>query len=117
MPGQTPDERAESAARLAEQGFTGVKLHLGHGAAEDIATVAAIREATIRPALAELAGSGADAIVQVGTDLAMARLADEAERWLGVPVVAVNAAMLWHALRACGVHDQRPGYGTLLRAH
>ncbi len=61
--------------------------------------------------------AGVEAIVQVGTDLAMVRQADEAERWLGLPVVVINAALLWHALRACGVADQLRGAGTLLREH
>ena len=55
-----------------------------------------------------------DAIVQVGTNLAMARLAAEAERWLGKPVVAINTATYWHALRANGIKDQAPGFGRLL---
>jgi maleate isomerase len=79
--------------------------------------LASVDEATIRPALMELAEAGVEAIVQVGTDLVMARLADEAERWLGKPVVAINAAMLWHALRARGIADQFPGFGALLREH
>jgi maleate isomerase len=67
--------------------------------------------------LQDLCGAGADAIVQVGTDLVMTRLADEAERWLGRPVVAVNAAMLWHALRTSGMSDQMRDVGSLLREH
>jgi len=39
----------------------------------------------------------------VGTNLSMVRLADEAERWLGKPVLAINAATLWHALRSNGI--------------
>ena len=70
-----------------------------------------------RPALRALADAGVEAIVQVGTDLAMVCLADEAERGLGLPVVAINAALLWHALRAGGVADQLRGAGTLLREH
>jgi maleate isomerase len=58
-----------------------------------------------------------DAIVQVGTDLVMTQLADEAERWLGKPVIAITAAMLWHALRASGMADQMHGLGSLLRDH
>ena len=41
----------------------------------------------------------------------MVKLADEAERWLGKPVLAINAAMLWHALRARGIHDRVSGFG------
>jgi maleate isomerase len=47
----------------------------------------------------------------------MTQLADEAERWLGKPVIAITAAMLWHALRASGMADQMHGLGSLLRDH
>lgn len=47
----------------------------------------------------------------------MLRLADEAERWLNKPVIAINAATLWHALRTCGFADQMQGFGALLREH
>jgi maleate isomerase len=65
----------------------------------------------------DLCDAGAQAVVQLGTDLVMVQLADEAERWLGRPVLAVNAAMLWHALRARGIQDRLPGFGSLLREH
>jgi maleate isomerase len=79
--------------------------------------IAQVDEAALRGALQELLGPDIDAIVQVGADLAMARLADEAERWLGIPVIASNSVMLWHALRACGIADQVRGFGVLLREH
>jgi maleate isomerase len=47
----------------------------------------------------------------------MTHLADEAERWLGKPVLSVNAAMLWHALRACNITDRLFGLGSILREH
>ena len=100
---------------FAESGYEVVTLH--RLAAASALAIAALDEATIRPALRALADAGVEAIVQVGTDLAMVRLADEAERWLGLPVIAVNAALLWHALRACGVADQLRGAGMLLREH
>jgi maleate isomerase len=55
--------------------------------------------------------------VQIGTNLSMVRLADEAERWLGKPVLAINAVTLWHALRTSGIPDQMRGFGSLLREH
>jgi maleate isomerase len=79
--------------------------------------IAMVDEATIRKALRDLSDQGAEAIVQVGTDLAMTRLADEAERWLGKPVLAVNAAVLWHALRAREITDRLFHSGTILREH
>ena len=100
---------------FAESGYEVVTLH--RLAAASALAIAALDKSTIRPALRALADAGVEAIVQVGTDLAMVRLADEAERWLGQPVLAINAAMLWHALRASGVADQLRGAASLLREH
>ncbi|MSO76789.1 MAG: arylmalonate decarboxylase [Alphaproteobacteria bacterium] len=74
-------------------------------------------EAVMRAAIQEVNESNPDAIVQVGTNLAMARLADEAERWLGKPVIAINTAIYWYALRANGIADRMPGWGALMRDH
>jgi maleate isomerase len=71
-------------------------------------------EATLRDAILEVNAPDVDAIVQVGTNLAMARLAAEAERWLGKPVIAINTATYWHALRANGITDKVSGFGRLL---
>lgn len=76
--------------------------------------IAEVTEATLRGALRELDGDDVDAIVQVGTNMCMARLAGEAERWLGKPVVAINTATYWHGLRGCGIADKVYGYGRLL---
>ena len=65
----------------------------------------------------DLNGPDVEAIVQVGTNLSMVRLADEAERELGKPVIAINAATMWHALRTNGISDQLQGFGSLLREH
>jgi maleate cis-trans isomerase len=54
-----------------------------------------------------------DAIVQVGTNLSMVGLAAEAERWLHKPVIAINAATWWMALRANGIEDKFYGYGRM----
>jgi len=55
-----------------------------------------------------------DALVQVGTNLSMVKLAAAAEFWLGKPVIAINAATYWHALRANGIADRITGFGRLL---
>ena len=69
---------------------------------------------TLRTALRELDGDDIDAIVQVGTNLSMVKLAAAAEMWLGKPVIAINTATYWHALRANGIHDRMDGFGRLL---
>jgi maleate isomerase len=79
--------------------------------------IAEVTERELIDALREVDGPDVDAIVQVGTNLSMLRLADEAERWLDKPVVSINGATLWHALRANGIDDQFDGFGTLLREH
>ena len=67
-----------------------------------------------RDALKQLDGDDIDAIVQVGTNLSMVRFAAAAELVLGKPVIAINTATYWHALRACGINDKRQGFGKLL---
>jgi maleate isomerase len=71
-------------------------------------------ETAIRDAIVEVGGSEADAVVVVGTNLPMAQVAMMAEFWLGKPVIALNTATYWHALRTCGVHDKVQGFGRLL---
>ncbi len=79
--------------------------------------IAAVTPAQCRDAIRGLDGDDVDAIVQVGTNLSMVRLAAAAELWLGKPVVAINTATYWHALRTSGIADQTPGFGRLLEAH
>ena len=76
--------------------------------------IAQITEARCREVLRQLEGPDVDAIVQVGTNLSMVRLAAAAELWLGKPVIAINTATYWHALRANGIQDRIPGFGRLL---
>jgi maleate isomerase len=71
----------------------------------------------LRRVLRELDGPDIDAIVQCGTNLSMIRLAEEAEGWLGKPVIAINTATLWHAYRKNGFQDRVYGFGSLLRDH
>ena len=68
----------------------------------------------MREALHTLDGDHVDAIVQIGTSLSMVRLAAAAEMWLGKPVIAINTATYWHALRANGIADRMDGFGRLL---
>lgn len=106
---------AEREARqyFDESGYD-IVANASLGAANGTAT-ASIDEPALIAALQSLDLRGVDAIVQCGTNLSMLRLADEAERWLSTPVVAINAATAWHAFRASGIDDQFDGYGTLLR--
>jgi maleate isomerase len=70
-----------------------------------------------RQAILQLDGDDVDAIVQVGTNLSMIRMAAAAELFLGKPVIAINTATYWHALRALGLQDKKAGFGTLMEFH
>lgn len=98
-----------------EAGFEVVKL-IGLKCESPVA-IAHISEDQLKDAIQAVNGPEVEAVVQVGTNLAMARLAPEAERWLGKPVIAINTAIYWHALRQSGIPDKIPGWGPLLERH
>jgi maleate isomerase len=78
--------------------------------------IAEVPPDALRAPLIELNGNGrdVDAIIQVGTNLSMVRLAAAAELWFGKPVIAINTATYWHALRQNGITDKIIGLGRLL---
>jgi maleate isomerase len=71
----------------------------------------------LRDAIVKVNRGKVDAIVQVGTNLAMAEVAAMAEFWLDKPVIAINTATYWYALREYGIKDQIHGWGSLLAEH
>ena len=76
--------------------------------------IATIPVSTIRDTFRALDGPDVDAIIQVGTNLSAVRLCAAAELWLGKPVIAINTATYWHALRSVGIADKIAGHGRLL---
>ena len=76
--------------------------------------IAEVPPSALREKLVKLSGKDVDAIVQVGTNLSMVRLAAAAEMWLGKPVIAINTATYWHALRQSKIMDKIWGLGRLL---
>jgi maleate isomerase len=79
--------------------------------------IAHATDAMCREAIRQIDGDDVDAIVQVGTNLSMIRLAAAAELFLGKPVIAINTATYWHALRAVGITDRKAGFGSLMEHH
>ena len=73
-----------------------------------------VREKQLMDALLELNEHDVEALVQCGTNLAMARLAGEAEKWRKKPVIAINTATYWYAMRANGMDDVIEGFGSLM---
>jgi maleate isomerase len=76
--------------------------------------IAHVSEKELRDAINEVNDPSVEAIVQVGTNLAMARVAGIAEFWLDKPVIAINTATYWWALRQNGIEDKIQGFGSLL---
>lgn len=72
---------------------------------------------TIRAAFLAVDGPDVDALIQCGTNLEAIAVAAELEKELGKPVIAINVATIWHALRANGIDDKVVGHGSLLELH
>ncbi len=79
--------------------------------------IAETGEREVVDALKSIDGDDVDALVQVGTNLSMVRIAAAAELWLDKPVIAINTATYWHALRSQGIEDRIYGAGQLLERY
>src|ERR1700693_2727540 len=109
-----PVANREVARYFTESGFEIVRdIYLE---CKSWTAIAEVPPDLLRDKLIALNGAGrdVDAIIQVGTNLSMVRLAAEAEQWLGKPVIAINTATYWHALRAHRSSEQTFRLGRLL---
>ena len=100
---------------LGDRGFE-VARYKGLKCPNPIA-IAEVGKSELRRHLMALDGDDIDAIVQIGTNLSMARLALEMTETLAKPVIAINTATYWHTLRSLGIDDQMTGFGVLLAEH
>ena len=109
-----PVANEQVAKYFTDFGLRGRPRHLS--GCKSWTAIAEVPPELLREKLIELNGNGrdVDAIIQVGTNLSMVRLAAAAEMWLGKPVIAINTATYWHALRQNKIMDKIPGLGRLL---
>jgi len=56
-----------------------------------------------------------DAIVQCGTNMSLNTVVEQLEPLLDLPIIGVNSAIFWHALRENGFKEPLQGGGRLLR--
>jgi maleate isomerase len=77
--------------------------------------IARVTPEAVDAALLTLQGDDVDAFVQVGTNLPIAGRVAMLEQRLGKPVLAVNVATYWRALRALGIDDTHPEQGCLMQ--
>jgi maleate isomerase len=98
---------------FGESGYEIKRLHgLKCDSAHGIANTP--RERVLDVVVNELDGDDVDAIVQVGTNLSTIDLFPALEHQLGKPMIAINVALIWHALRGAGIEDKFFGRGRLL---
>lgn len=107
-----PAANAEVRRYLEESGFSVVRDRCLR--CPGWTGIAAVPTADIRACFRELDGDDVDAILQVGTNLSAVRLCAAAELWLGKPVISINTAIYWQALRRNGITDKIAGFGRLL---
>jgi maleate cis-trans isomerase len=101
---------AQGRAHIEAHGFTVVR-------SENLTGVTNIYDETAERAyrLARQVDSPeAEAVFLTGTGMPTLPVLDMLEADLGKPVISSASAMMWHALRRCGVHQKIAGYGRLL---
>lgn len=69
--------------------------------------------ADIRQAFLDLDRPDVDAFIHVGTNLPVSAITEEIEAASGKPLIGVNVATYWMALRSVGIQDHLQGYGRL----
>lgn len=106
----------ENVRRFFEESGYAVRRVKGLKCASPV-LIAHVPPETLRASAEELDGDDVDAVIQVGTNLAMAKLAAQMEAERGKPILAINACIYWHALRTGGIADRVPGWGSLLENH
>ena len=77
-------------------------------------SIAEVPADEVRRAFRQVDALDVDALVQAGTNLPVVQVAAELEVELGKPVIPINAATVWHALRSRGIDDRIVGQGRLL---
>lgn len=101
---------AQGRAHLEAHGFTVVR-------SDNLKGVANIYDETAERAYRlgrSVDTPEAEAVFLSGTGMPTVPVLDMLEQDLGKPVLSSASAMMWHALRRCGVRQAIPGYGRLL---
>ena len=99
----------------ADIGYDIVKTH--HMSCKSPTLIAHTAEEECWDALQMVDSEEVEAIIQFGANLPFATVAAEVEKRLKKPIIAVNIATIWHALRSFGIKDRIYGYGRILWEH
>lgn len=99
------------------QFFSEIGYEVKHVVGLNCPSATAIAEVTIPQvieAVKKADGDDVEAIIQCGTNLSTLDLFPTLEHWLEKPMIPINVATIWHALRASGIDDKITGMGRLL---
>ena len=99
------------------QFFSEIGFEVKHICGLNRPSATAIAETSIKQvvdAVKQVDGDDVDAIIQCGTNLSTVDLFPTLEHWLEKPLIPINVATIWHALRHSGIKDQIIGKGRLL---
>lgn len=100
---------------FTEAGFT-VLNDVYLGASCPIA-IAEIPPEMIEKAFDDIDSPDCEALVQVGTNCSGTPLCEKMEKKFKKPVICINTATYWHALRSLGIDDKIKGFGRLLEEY
>lgn len=112
-----PAANQNVAAYFAALGFSVAGAAALSSANKGRVYTARISETEVRDAFARVDTPEVEVLVQVGTALVCAGFAADLEAHHGKPVVAVNTATYWLALRQHGIADRLDGHGVLLKLY
>ena len=76
--------------------------------------IAKVNKDTMFSSLKEIDSDNIDALIQVGTNLPMATFTEDFESTFEKPIIAINTATYWDALRRNDITDKISGFGKLL---
>jgi maleate isomerase len=97
--------------------FGDIGFEVKHVCGLNCASATAIAEVTIKEvleAVRKVDGDDVEAIVQCGTNLSTVDIFPALEHVLEKPMLPINVATIWHALRASGIEDRFTGLGRLV---
>ena len=80
-------------------------------------SVAMVRPEVIMAAFDAINTPDVEALIHVGTNLPVSGLTEAIEKRCGKPLIGVNVATYWAALRRLGIKDRIEGFGMLVREH
>ena len=96
------------------QFFSEIGFEVKHVKGMSRPSATSIAETSIKKvieAVKEVDDDGVEAIIQCGTNLSTVDLFPTLEHWLEKPMIPINIACVWHALRASGIQDRITGMG------